>query len=180
MDPIKLFYIIFRPAPKQTTLFVQEFAVQPNDDMIHHKDSPQVPYLSTYPHPLAANNGMSLKSDVVVAWLVVESTHQGSGTLVGHSHDHHLLLVCWICWMLGLNILPQVLRIMPEPRSSDKLCHRKAPLHNVGSSFSPQISSGSHIFGKASHESWMVHWCIFMAAKLELVEIQRFRQIQGP
>ena len=58
----------------QVRLFVvQEFAVQPNDDMIHHNDSPQVPYLSTYPHRLAAIRGMSLKSEVVIAWLVVES-----------------------------------------------------------------------------------------------------------
>lgn len=144
--------------------------------MIHHNDSPQVPYLS---RSARCHTGMSLKSDVVVAWLLVESTNQGSGTLLGHNHDHHLFGVLDMLDAGTQHLTTGTPEPCPEPRSYDKLCHRKAPLHNVGSSFSPQISSGSHIFGNAtSHESWMVHWCIFMAAKLELVEIQRFRQIQ--
>lgn len=74
MDPIKIFYLIFRPAPKQTTLFVQEFAVQPNDDMIHHNDltTGTIPiHLSTSARCHAGVS--SLKSDAVVAWLLVES-----------------------------------------------------------------------------------------------------------
>ena len=150
MDPIRIFYLIFRPAPKQTTLFAsQDFCCPgicgPTKWWLHHNDSPQVPYLSTGSLPF----GIPLKSDVVVAWLCCWI--KGSGTLVGHSHTHHLL----VCWMLIFPTSFWSYSFMPEPRSLSFATGR--------SSFTMSDDHSHQQFQVGSPHRWWVMshgWCI--------------------